>query len=63
MKPQRSARAGYLFLALLMPLALTGGRPALPIPAAGTEKAASLPAGSYWHPRPHPTPPVGWSAG
>ena len=46
MKPQRSARAGYLFLALLMPLVLTGGRPALPAPAAGPDKTASLPAGS-----------------
>ncbi|MCJ7723758.1 MAG: hypothetical protein MUP03_06460, partial [Anaerolineales bacterium] len=44
MKPQRFTRAGYLILALLLPLALTGGRPALPAPAAVPEEAASLPA-------------------
>jgi len=46
MKTQRFARAGFLFLALLLSLALTVGRPALPAPAAGPENAASLPAGS-----------------
>jgi len=46
MKTQSFVRAGYLFLAVLLPLALTGGRPALPAPAAGPEKAASLPLGS-----------------
>jgi len=43
MKPQRFTRAGNLILALLLPLALTGGRPALPAPAAVPEEAASLP--------------------
>ena len=46
MKTQSFVRAGYLFLAVLLPLALTGGRPVLPAPAAGPEKAASLPLGS-----------------
>jgi len=46
MKTQRFTRAGYLFLAVLLPLALTGGRPALPAPAAVPEKVTSLPAGS-----------------
>jgi hypothetical protein len=41
---QRFTRAGLLFLALLLPLALTGGRPALPATAAGAEEVASLPA-------------------
>jgi len=44
MKTQWFARAGYLFLAVLLPLALTGGRPALPAPAAVPEEAISLPA-------------------
>ena len=43
MKTQWFARAGYLFLAILLPLALTGGRPALPAPAAGPDKTVSLP--------------------
>jgi len=44
MKTQRFTRAGYLFLALLLPLALTRGRPALHAQVAGPDKTASLPA-------------------
>jgi hypothetical protein len=44
MKTQRFARAGTLFLAVLLPLALTGGGPALPAPADGPESSTSLPA-------------------
>ena len=44
MKKQRFTSAGLLFMVVILPLALTGGRPALPAPAAVPEKTASLPA-------------------